>query len=852
MTTVSEIFETMAYGPAPESDKPALDWIARHDGAFGLFLGGRWTNGKSDAGFDVINPATTARLARVSQAGPADVDAAVAAARKAFPGWSALSGHARARHLYALARAVQKHARLLAVLESLDNGKSIRETRDLDIPLVARHLTHHAGWAQLASSEFAGYGPLGVVGQIVPWNFPLLMVAWKIAPALAAGNTVVLKPAEFTPLTALCLAEIADEAGLPAGVLNVVTGDGRTGELIVNHADIDKIAFTGSTEVGRLIRKATAGSGKRLSLELGGKSPFIVFDDADLDSVVEGVVDAIWFNQGQVCCAGSRLLMHEGIAERLVAKLRARMEKLRVGPPLDKAIDMGAIVAPVQLERIRTLVNTGVAEGATMWQPSWACPTDGYFYPPTLFTNVSPAATIAQVEIFGPVLVAMTFRTPAEAVELANNTPYGLAASVWTENINLALDVAPKIKAGVVWVNCTNLFDAASGFGGYRESGFGREGGREGMWEYLREQGAGSRERDLPKTQRAKGRKVTAGTAPRSLLPPIDRTYKLFIGGAQVRPDQGYSRKILAPSGALLAEVAEGNRKDIRNAVEAAHAADGWAKTSGHNRGQVLYYVAENLAQRAEEFAERVAAMAGHDVADGRREVDASIARLFSYAAWADKYDGAVHRGNRLPRRGALVGVRVARRRRCRRGQHGHRHPLGGASARRDRAVHRARRLGCARRCDQHRHRAEGLTRAGARGTRRRGCGVVLRKSGGRRRGRAGVGGKHEANVGGVACERLDGRHARGRAGIPERGDSGQEHLDSLRRIAPLSRRQTFAVGGRRFDLHALPAVTDRAAHIGAAEPIGFVLLWMPACTERPAFGDITFLGRHRDLATWP
>ena len=645
----------MAYGPAPESDKPALEWIARQHGAFGLFIGGRWTKGTSDAGFDVINPATTARLARVTQAGQADVDAAVAAARKAFPPWSALSGHARARHLYALARAVQKHSRLLAVLESLDNGKSIRETRDLDIPLVARHLTHHAGWAQLAESEFAGYGPVGVVGQIVPWNFPLLMVAWKIAPALAAGNTVVLKPAEFTPLTALCLAEIAHEAGLPAGVLNVMTGDGRTGELMVNHPDIDKIAFTGSTEVGRIIRKATAGSGKKLSLELGGKSPFIVFDDADLDSVVEGVVDAIWFNQGQVCCAGSRLLVHEGIAERLVTKLRARMEKLRVGPPLDKAIDMGAIVAPVQLERIRSLVNTGVEEGATMWQPSWACPTDGYFYPPTLFTNVSPAATIAQVEIFGPVLVSMTFRTPAEAVELANNTPYGLAASVWTENINLALDVAPKIKAGVVWINCTNLFDAASGFGGYRESGFGREGGKEGMWEYLREQGAGSREQVRSKSNtRSKARTTKERTAPGSLLPPIDRTYKLFIGGAQVRPDQGYSRKILSPSGALLAEVAEGNRKDIRNAVEAAHAADGWAKTSGHNRGQVLYYLAENLAQRADEFADRISGLTGRPGSDGRREVDASIARLFSYAAWADKYDGAVHQ---TPIRGVTLAM---------------------------------------------------------------------------------------------------------------------------------------------------------------------------------------------------
>src|SRR5437870_3218937 len=397
-----------AVGFKPAGGRRALEWTARHDGAFGLFTGGRWAAGKSDAGFDVITPATTARLARVTQAGQADVDAAVAAARKAFPTWSTLPGHARARHLYALARAVQKHSRLLAVLESLDNGKSIRETRDLDIPLVARHLTHHAGWAQLADSEFAGYGPVGVVGQIVPWDFPLLMVAWKIAPALAAGNTVVLKPAEFTPLTALWLAEIGQGAGLPTGVLNVVTGDGRTGELMVQHPDVDKIAFTGSTEVGRIIRKATAGSGKRLSLELGGKSPFIVFDDADLDSVVEGVVDAIWFNQGQVCCAGSRLRVHEGIAERLVTKLRARMEKLRVGPPLDKAIDMGAIVAPVQLERIRSLVNTGVEEGATMWQPSWACPTDGYFYPPTLFTNVSPAATIAQVEIFGPVLVSMT------------------------------------------------------------------------------------------------------------------------------------------------------------------------------------------------------------------------------------------------------------------------------------------------------------------------------------------------------------------------------------------------------------------------------------------------------------
>ena len=655
---VTEIFETMEYGPAPESDKPALDWLAGHDPAFGIYLGGRWVKGSDGKLFDVINPATTQRLARVVQAGAPDVDAAVRAAREALPGWAALPGHARARHLYALARGVQKHARLLAVLESMDNGKSIRETRDLDIPLVARHFYHHAGWAQLRDAEFPGHGPVGVVGQIIPWNFPLLMVAWKVAPALAAGNTVVLKPAEFTPLTALAFAEIAHQAGLPAGVLNVITGDGTTGKLLVDHPDVDKIAFTGSTEVGRIIRQATAGSGKRLSLELGGKSPFVVFEDADLDSVVEGVVDAIWFNQGQVCCAGSRLLVQEGVAQRLIAKLRARMEKLRVGPPLDKAVDMGAIVAPVQLERIRGLVNKGVEEGAKMWQPSWACPTEGYFYPPTLFTDVSPAATIAQVEIFGPVLVSMSFRTPTEAVELANNTPYGLAASVWTENINLALDIAPKIKAGVVWVNCTNLFDAASGFGGYRESGFGREGGREGMWEYLKadwESGLGARDSGkaapamVTPAREASGASRAPSPEP---LAPIDRTPKLFIGGKQVRPDQGYSRPIVGPEGRPVGEVGEGNRKDIRNAVEAAHAAAAWAQASGHLRGQILYYIAENLSARADEFAARIRAVTGR--ADARREVDATIARLFTYAAWADKYDGQVHH---VPVRGVTLAM---------------------------------------------------------------------------------------------------------------------------------------------------------------------------------------------------
>jgi aldehyde dehydrogenase (NAD+) len=667
-TTVARVFETLEWGPAPESSGPALAWLDAHGRTFGHFIGGRSVSGATPESFDVINPATTEVLARVAQGGAADVDAAVRAARAALPAWAGLPDHVRARHLYALARMVQKHSRLLAVLESLDNGKPIRETRDLDIPLVARHFYHHAGWAQLRSSEMPGYGPAGVVGQIVPWNFPLLMVAWKVAPALAAGCTVILKPAEFTPLTAMCFAELAHEVGLPPGVLNVVTGDGRTGKALVEHSDVDKIAFTGSTEVGRQIRRATAGTGKKLTLELGGKSPFLVFDDADLDSVVEGVVDAIWFNQGQVCCAGSRLLVQEGIAARLIEKLKARMEKLRVGSPLDKAVDMGAIVAPVQLERIRGLVDQGREEGATLWQPSWACPTEGYFYPPTLFTDVTPAATIAQVEIFGPVLVTMTFRTPAEAVQLANNTPYGLAASVWTENINLALDVAPKLKAGVVWVNSTNLFDAAAGFGGYRESGFGREGGREGMWEYVKpawehEPGAGSREPEAPPSKTTPGapsgdeRLPAPGSrlpAAGSQLPPIDRTPKLFIGGKQVRPDQGYARQVLGPDGGLVGEVGEGNRKDVRNAVEAAHAAEGWGRGAGHLRAQILYYVAENLSARAAEFAARIARMTGAGADRATAEVDAALSRLFTYAAWADKHDGAVHG---VPFRGVTLAM---------------------------------------------------------------------------------------------------------------------------------------------------------------------------------------------------
>ncbi|HET6232692.1 MAG TPA: aldehyde dehydrogenase family protein [Longimicrobiaceae bacterium] len=640
--SIAEIFETMEYGPAPESASPAMKWLDERDRTMKHFIDGEWREPGGAEWFDTTNPANASVLARIAQGSREDVDAAVRAARAALPGWQALGGHGRARYLYALARQIQKHSRLFSVLETLDNGKPIRESRDIDIPLVARHFYHHAGWAQLMESELPGYGAVGVVGQIIPWNFPLLMLSWKIAPALAMGNTLVLKPAEFTSLTALLFAQVCAEVGLPAGVVNIVTGDGRTGQAIVEHPEVDKIAFTGSTEVGRIIRVATAGSGKKLSLELGGKSPFVVFDDADLDSVVEGVVDAIWFNQGQVCCAGSRILAQEGIAEKLVTRLRARMENLRLGDPLDKAVDIGAIIDPIQLQKIDSLVRQGADEGATMWQPSWSCPDEGCFFPPTLFTDVSPSSTIAQVEIFGPVVVLMTFRTPAEAVELANNTQYGLASSVWTENINLALDIAPKIKAGTVWINCTNMFDAASGFGGYRESGFGREGGREGLFEYVKplwEKKDGKAEK-APKP--ADAAEVQA-SKPVAGLPPIDRTAKLYIGGKQARPDSGYSLPVMDARGRLLGEVGHGNRKDVRNAVEAAHkASSGWAKATGHNRAQVLYYVAENLAARADEMARRIAAMTGDDKA-AAREVDLSIRRLYTYAAWADKWDGAVH-----------------------------------------------------------------------------------------------------------------------------------------------------------------------------------------------------------------
>ncbi|MEQ8545516.1 MAG: aldehyde dehydrogenase family protein [Roseitalea porphyridii] len=632
MNKIAQIFDSLEYGPAPEAPDQAIAWLDSKSRKFGHFIDGKWT--KPGKTFTADNPATGASLAEITDGTAADVDAAVKAARTAFKSWSALSGYERGKYLYAIARMIQKHSRLFAVLESMDNGKPIRETRDADIPLVARHFYHHAGWATHLSSQFPDHVPYGVCGQIIPWNFPLLMLAWKIAPALAAGNTVVLKPAEFTSLTALLFAEICERVGLPKGVVNIVTGEGDTGAAIVNHPDIDKIAFTGSTEVGKIIRAATAGSGKGLSLELGGKSPYIVFEDADLDSAVEGLVDAIWFNQGQVCCAGSRLLVQESIEERFLAKVKARMAKLRVGDPLDKSIDIGALVAPVQVERIKDLMKKGIAEGAEVYEPDGQLPANGCFLKPALVTNVSPANTLVSEEIFGPVLVAMSFRTPEEAVALANNTKYGLAATLWSENINLALDIAPKLKAGVVWINGTNNFDAAVGFGGYKESGFGREGGREGMSAYLKPV--------WEKTLKPAPAQAPAKAAAANPLDTgsLDQTAKMYVGGKQARPDSGYNRPVLGPKGELVGEVGEGNRKDIRNAVEAARKALSWGTTAAHTRAQILYFLAENLDYRRDEFAARIKAQTGED---GREEVALSVERLFAFAGWADKYDGAVH-----------------------------------------------------------------------------------------------------------------------------------------------------------------------------------------------------------------
>ncbi|HYH33954.1 MAG TPA: aldehyde dehydrogenase family protein [Nocardioides sp.] len=477
-TSAGTVFD---YAPAPESRS-----IVDIKPSYGLFVDGEFVDGHGGS-FKTISPATEEVLAEVAEADESDVDAAVKAARRAYDRtWSRMSGRERAKYLYRIARIIQERGREIAVLESIDNGKPIRESRDVDVPIAAAHFFYYAGWAD--KLEYSGYGttPLGVAGQVIPWNFPLLMLSWKIAPALACGNTVVLKPAETTPLTALLFAEICQQADLPPGVVNIVTGAGATGAAVVGHPDVDKVAFTGSTAVGRAIAKSVAGTPKKVTLELGGKAANIVFDDAPIDQAVEGIVNGIFFNQGHVCCAGSRLLVQESIADDLLARLKRRMTTLRVGDPLDKNTDIGAINSAAQLARIQELSDVGDAEGAARWSPECELPSNGFWFPPTLFTGVSQAHRIAREEIFGPVLSVLTFRTPAEAVEKANNTPYGLSAGVWTDKGSRILKVADQLRAGVVWANTFNKFDPTSPFGGYKESGYGREGGRHGLASYLK------------------------------------------------------------------------------------------------------------------------------------------------------------------------------------------------------------------------------------------------------------------------------------------------------------------------------------------------------------------------------
>ncbi|MFT7179135.1 MAG: aldehyde dehydrogenase (NAD+) [Oceanospirillaceae bacterium] len=659
-TTLIQDFEQLNYSQALESDSEAQAWLQQNERRFGHYINGAFVSQADAQLIDVCNPATSEVLAQIEIATNEQVDLAIASARDAQPNWWALGGLGRAKVLYALARNLQKYARMAAVLETLDNGKPIRESRDADIPLAIRHFYHHAGWAKLQHQEFPNHGPVGVAAQIIPWNFPLLMLAWKVAPAIAMGNAIVIKPAEQTPLTAMLFAQLCHESGVPAGVVNIINGAGSTGAALAAHEGVDKVAFTGSTAVGRAIRLATAGQGKKLTLELGGKSAFIVFEDADLDATVEGLVDSIWFNQGEVCCAGSRLLVQAPVAEQLHAKLKIRMQQLRTGSPLDKSIDVGSLVSQQQYARVDALVSAGLLEGGQAYQAHDKNSQQNY-YPPTLITDVDSSHPLVQEEIFGPVLVSMTFRTQTEAVALANNSRYGLAASVWSENINRAMDVAPKIEAGVVWINNHNQFDAACGFGGVKESGFGREGGKEGLYEYLSPVGLTSMPAPAPASAPAalahtdvmvaQSADHTSSIAPTS---SIDRTLKFYVAGKQVRPDSGHSQASYNADGSVAAMVGIGSRKDIRNAVSGALKASSWTKQTAHGRAQVIYFLAENLSQRQNEWIERLQKVCGYSISQAQAEFDAAISCLFTYAAWADKYDGAVHNA---PYRGITLAL---------------------------------------------------------------------------------------------------------------------------------------------------------------------------------------------------
>jgi len=680
------------YAPAPESAA-----IGRIRDRYQMYVGGRCVDGRGDD-VKTINPGTEEALASVSTASIADVDDAVAAARTAYEQtWSRMSGTERGKYLFRIARGIAERARELAVVETLDNGKPIKESRDVDIPTASAHFFYHAGWAD--KLQHAGFGPspssLGVAGQVIPWNFPLLMAAWKIAPALAAGNTVVIKPAETTPLSILVLAEIIADADLPPGVVNIITGDGDIGAALVNHRGIDKVAFTGSTEVGKQIQSSLAGTGRKITLELGGKAANIIFDDAPVDQAVEGIVNGIFFNQGHVCCAGSRLLVQESVADEVIEKLRARVATLRLGDPMDKNTDIGAINSATQLATIRSLTDAGDAEGASRWTSPCPVPDRGFFFPPTVFTDVSQSMRIAREEIFGPVLSVLTFRTPDEAVAKANNTPYGLSAGVWTEKGSRILGMASAMRAGVVWANTFNRFDPTAAFGGYKESGFGREGGRSGLSAYLdtddefvgESPSAGTisavtTSRRDDRSHRVRGTAVdtapagtadvsaeaatlavaerlseaealadavegvasvdTADTADATTIPGprvgVAKTYKLYIGGAFPRSESGRTYPVTDSSGAFAANAAQASRKDARDAVSAARKAfRGWSGATAYNRGQVIYRIAEMLEGRRAQFIDLLGGAAGAAGSAAARDVDLSIDRLVQFAGWTDK-----------------------------------------------------------------------------------------------------------------------------------------------------------------------------------------------------------------------
>ncbi|XP_048688417.1 aldehyde dehydrogenase family 16 member A1 isoform X2 [Caretta caretta] len=621
--SVWDIYSSMEYGPAPEGAGPAQAWLETHGRSFGHFVAGKWWKPEGRETASDTNPATGELLATTLQGEPEDVEAAVQAATKAFEAWSRLPCHARARHLHNMARTIQKHQRLLALLESLDTGKPIGEVRDRDAPLVVRHFYHHAGWAQLMGTEMGGWKPLGVVAAVVTWNSPLLPLAWKICPALAMGNTMVLLPPPRARLSALLLAELGAQAGLPPGVLNVLTGEGALAGGLAAHPGVDAVAVAGSVEVGRSLRRATAGGGPRLSLQLGGDTLAIVFDSADLDGAAVGLSDAVSCQRGLAPGPGALLLVQEAVAGALLQRLKMRLGQLRVGDPLDKAMDGGALADEAQRGAIETYVEEARAEGA---------------------------------EILGPVLVVLPFRTAKEAVALGNHRPSGLAASVWTENLPLAMEVAQSLQVGTVWINGQNFFDAAAGVGGTKESGNGRDGGKEGLYEYVRPSWQ-SRPRPGPTELDYKTFAASYGADPPSVpghsgvacpeleenMPRVDRTYKLYYGGAQKRPEGMASLPVLDPAGNVLAYVADGSAKDIRNAVEAAHkAAPGWGKRAAHTRAQVLYYVAENLELRREEVASRLGALTGAPPEEARREVDLGLERLFHWAACCDKSGGVM------------------------------------------------------------------------------------------------------------------------------------------------------------------------------------------------------------------